>query len=141
MSRETKRLVAEMSVGAGLFGLAAAMIIGIVCWVTGRPVWPELLGLLTGVAASIVMLIHMAVITERVIDSRDAGYANRTTLIHAMIRKVVLVVLIVIVWYAPGIDVLTMILGAFALKAGAYLQPQIHKLSIFERKEDSTWEQ
>lgn len=134
MSKDTKALVVEMSAGVLLYGLAAGALTAVVCLAGGYRLLPCLLGLLAGIAASILMLVHMAVITERVLESGDAAYATRTTVIHALLRKLAFIVAIVAVWLLPGVEVLTMILGAFGLKAGAYLQPQIHKAIQLRKK-------
>ena len=127
MSRETKNLILEMSVGIVIFEVVLAVAAALLGTRLGAPVSSVILGLICGLAADIAMLIHMAVITERVLDTGDVSYANKTTVIHSMIRKLVMVVLVVVLWRIPQVNLVAFIIGALGLKAGAYLQPFIHK--------------
>ena len=56
--------------------------------------------------------------------SGDAAYANRTTVIQSIGRKVIyILLLLLILWRIPEINVMAVVLGTMGLKAGAYLQP------------------
>ena len=79
MNDNLKHLVLEMSVGM----FAYVLILGILALIfqnglaaIGFPLGPVLLGLLLGFVADALMLIHMAYVTERAVDSQDEGYAN-----------------------------------------------------------------
>lgn len=127
MSRNIKRLILEMSVGM----LCYVLVLGLLVWLfhgrLGFEPMPAYFGLAAGYLADVAMLIHMAVITERVADSMDESYANKTTLVHAMARKVIFIIILVFLGTRPQINPLAMILGAMGLKAGALLQPVIHR--------------
>lgn len=127
LSTETKRLVFEMSVGIVLYDL----VLGVLAWIFlprfSYPLIPVLVGLLAGCIGAVLMLIHMAVTTERALESRDESYASRTTIAGSMIRKIVLVAALLFCWRFFQADLLAMVIGAMGLKAGAYLQPLIHK--------------
>lgn len=127
LSRATKRLLLEMSVGIVLYNL----LLGMLAWVflprVSYPVIPVLWGLLAGTVGAILMLIHMAVTTERALESRNEGYASKTTIVQSMIRKVVLVAALFCCWRVFRVDLLAMVIGAMGMKAGAYLQPLIHR--------------
>lgn len=127
MSKEIRHLVLEMSVGMACYEL----ILGAVAWLLHKPmefaIGPAWLGILAGFFCDVLMLIHMAYITERAADSMDESYANKITVAHAMIRKVVFIVVLLFLASMPGINAVAMIIGALALKAGAYLQPAVHK--------------
>lgn len=129
LTRKTKRLILEMSVGIVLYNL----VLGLLAWVllpkTSYPVLPVLKGLFVGAAGAILMLVHMAVMTERVLDSQNESYANKTTVVHGIIRKLVLVVALLACWRWFQIDLLAAVIGAMGMKAGAYLQPLVHKVS------------
>ena len=90
LSRSTKRLLVEMSIGIILYNL----LLGVLAWVflprTSYPVWPVLWGLLAGAVGAVLMLIHMAVTTERALESQNESYASKTTIVQSLIRKVVL---------------------------------------------------
>ena len=128
LSRSTKRLVVEMSIGIILYNL----LLGVLAWVflpiISYPVIPALWGLLAGAVGAILMLIHMAVIMERALDSQNESYANKTTIVQGMIRKVVLVAALLLCWRVFRVNPLAMVIGIMGMKAGAYLQPLIHKI-------------
>ena len=75
------------------------------------------------------MLIHMAVTTERVLDSKSESYANKYTVAQGMLRKLVLVAAFLICWKVLKIDLLAAVIGAMGMKAGAYLQPLVPRIS------------
>lgn len=127
MTGETKKLVLEMSVGILLWNLFLAVLGWFIGPMLGWSRLSMILGVLIGAAAAEMMLIHMAVIMERVLDSRDQSYANKTTVMHSMIRKFVYIVLLVLIlWKFPQINPLAVVFGTMGLKAGAYLQPLLH---------------
>ena len=134
LSRSTKQLLVEMSIGIILYNL----LLGVLAWVilsgTSYQVSSVLWGLLAGAVGAILMLIHMAVIMERALDSQNESYANKTTIVQGMIRKVVLVAALLLCWRVFRVDLLAMVIGAMGMKAGAYLQPLIHR--IFAREDE-----
>ena len=130
MTGSTRHLVLEMSIGMFLYTL----ILGILAAVfhgglerMGFSLLPVLSGLLCGFAADVFMLIHMAHITERAAASMDESYANKTTVIQSMIRRVIFIVALFFLGSRPQIDAVAMIIGALGLKAGALLQPITHR--------------
>ncbi len=128
MTAETKKLVLQMSVGVLLWNLllaAAGIFLGPVLGWTRISIF---LGLIVGGFCAEAMLVHMAVITERVLDSGNEAYANKTTVIHAFGRKLVyILILVVILWKIPQVNVMAVVLGTMGLKAGAYLQPVLFR--------------
>lgn len=127
MTQETKHLILEMSVGIVCYNLLLGVLAFIFQSTFEYRLLPVLAGFAVAVAADIFMLIHMGIMTERVLDSQDEAYANRTTMVHAMIRKLALVTGMLICWKYLHVDIVAMIIGALGLKAGAYLQPLVHK--------------
>ena len=83
------------------------------------------------------MLIHMAVMTERVLDSGSESYANKFTVAQSMLRKLVFVAVLLICWKVLKIDLLAAVIGAMGMKAGAYLQPLVHRISAGKEPEAS----
>ena len=138
MEHNTRRLVSEMAAGVVIYNLLLCIVSFVFCPRLGYSWSPVVLGLAIGMTANILMLIHIAVIAEKVLRYGDEQYANRTTVIHSMIRKVLFIVLLIILWNIPQVNLLAVIIGAMGLKAGAYLQPVIHRVfSIkYKRKED-----
>lgn len=130
MSRCLRNLVLEMSVGMFAYVLllgilAAAFQHGLAG--AGFRLGPVLTGLFLGFLADVAMLAHMATVTERVADSRDEGYANKTTVVQSAIRRVIFVIALFILGSRPQVDAVAMIIGALGLKAGAWLQPVVHR--------------
>jgi len=130
MGSHLKRLVLEMSVGMFVY----VLILGILAVIfenglagAGFSLGPVLVGLFLGFTADVAMLVHMAVVTERAANSRDEGYANKTTVVQSAIRRVVFIIVLVVLGSRPQIDAVAMVIGALGLKAGALLQPAIHR--------------
>ncbi|MCI6887955.1 MAG: hypothetical protein MR868_12055 [Lachnospiraceae bacterium] len=129
LSRDTKRTLFEMSVGIVLFDLLLCVLAWLFLPKVSYPVVPVLKGLMVGAAGAILMLVHIAVITERALDSRDESYANKYTVAQSMVRKVVFLAALFFVWRVIRVDLLATVIGAMGMKAGAYLQPLIRRLS------------
>ena len=90
-SRPTKRLLLEMSVGVILWNVILAVLAILFLPDFSYPVVPVILGLIVGAAGAMMMLVHMAVITERALDSRNEDYASKLTLAQSLFRKVAFV--------------------------------------------------
>lgn len=129
LSKPTKRLLKEMSVGVIFFNVVLGIAAVLFLKNASTPVLPVLKGLCVGAAAAILMLVHMADTTERVLTSGDPDYAKKSTIAQSMIRKVFFLAAIVISWYVLKADPLAIVIGTMGLKAGAYLQPLIHRVS------------
>lgn len=129
MTKDTKNLILEMSAGIALHNAVLGILAVIVCSAGDQEMIPIFLGLLAGAVSAVLMLIHMAVITERAMDCGDEGYANKTTMAHAIGRKAVYIaVLAVVLFRLPQVNPLAMVVGTMGLKTGAYLQPTVHRL-------------
>ena len=131
MTREIRRLVAEMCVGMFLY----VLVLGILALIfrrglsgMGFAAGPVLAGLFAGFLADVAMLVHMAVVAERATDSRDEAYANRITVVQSVLRKAVFVAVLFFLGSRPQIDAVAMIIGALGLKMGAFLQPAVHRV-------------
>ncbi len=129
MSRETRNLVLEMSAGVLLHNGILAGLTFLLCPRLGQKPEPIFWGLMAGMVSALAILIHMAVITERSLESGEQKYANKTVLIHTLGRKAVYIAVVFLVLIRlPQINPLAMIVGTMGLKSGAYLQPVLHKL-------------
>ena len=134
LSSNTKRTLIEMSVGIVLFDLLLCILAWLFLPKVPYPVIPVLKGLVVGAAAAIFMLIHIAVVTERVLASKNESYANKYTVAQSMLRKVVFVAALFFIWRAIEADLLATVVGTMGMKAGAYLQPLIRKLSGYKEE-------
>ncbi len=130
MSNHLRHLVLEMSVGM----FAYVLILGVLAVIfqnglgsMGFLLGPVLVVLFLGFFADVLMLIHMASVTERAADSQDEVYANKTTMVQSVIRRVVFIAALFILGSRPQVDAVAMIIGALGLKAGAFLQPAVHR--------------
>lgn len=130
MSNHLRHLVLEMSVGM----FAYVLILGVLAVIfqnglgsMGFLLGPVLVGLFLGFLADVLMLIHMASVTERAADSQDEVYANKTTMVQSVIRRVVFIAALFILGSRPQVDAVAMIIGALGLKAGAFPQPAVHR--------------
>lgn len=129
LTKSTKRLLAEMSVGVILYNLLLGVLACVLLPKVPYPVIPVLLGLFVGAAGAILMLIHMAVVTERTLETQNEDYANKKTVAQSLLRKVVFVASLFFCWRVLKIDLLAAVIGAMGMKAGAYLQPLVHRIS------------
>lgn len=130
MTDNTRHLVVEMSIGMLFYTVVLAVLAVVFKGGMARMGFspgPVLAGLFCGFAADVAMLIHMAYITERAADSMDEGYANKSTVIQSMIRRVVFIIVLFVLGSRPQIDAVAMIIGALGLKAGALCQPIVHR--------------
>ncbi len=133
MGKETKNLVLEVSCGIILFTLAAMAVAGIV-----YPRTSVFLGLLLGMVLALAMFISMAEITDRSMKTGDPSTVQKRTVIGSVIRYIVLfaVLVIVVVYFPDRINAVALVIGVLGLKAGAYLQPVIHRILSRGKKEE-----
>jgi len=126
--RENKTLH-EMLIGMFLF----ALLTGILCIVFAKRPLYCLVGLLAGLVGALFMVIHMAVTIENsvVLVEKDAvSYTRKMT----VIRYGVACALMLAVGITDIGSPVLCVIGLLFLKAGAYLQPVVHKLT-YGRKE------
>lgn len=128
LSKSTKRLLLEMSVGVILYNLLLGGAAVVFLPKVPYPVIPVEKGLFVGAVGAILMLVHMAVMMEQALDSRNADYASRSTVIQSTLRKFVFLAAVIVCWRVFEADCLASVIGAMGMKAGAYLQPLIHKV-------------
>ena len=76
----------------------------------------------------------LAVITERALDSQSENYASKLTVAQNLLRKVMFVAALFFFWCVLKIDLLAAVLGAMGMKAGAYLQPLVRKISGYQEE-------
>lgn len=135
LSKPTKRLIGEMSVGIIAWGVVLIVLAALLLPRFSYPVFPVVSGLAVGTVGAVLMLVHMAVTAERVLAVGDENYANKNTVLHSMIRKLVFIAAIFFCWRTFHADLIAAVVGAMGMKMGAYLQPLVHK--VFGRAEPS----
>ncbi len=138
LSKSTKRLLLEMSVGVILYDLLLGILACLLLPKVSYPVMPVILGLFVGAAGAVLMLVHMAVMTERALESQNENYANKFTVMQSLLRKLVFVAALFFCWRVLKIDLLAAVIGAMGMKAGAYLQPLVRKVSGWKDDEPGT---
>ena len=127
ISKETKKLIKEMSVGIVLYNLVLSILGFMLMKYLDKPVIPVMGGIFFGTVSAIVMIVHMGITTERTIASRNEAYANKNTVLHSLLRKGLYIAALAVAWYYLKFDLLAMIIATMGMKAGAYLQPWVHR--------------
>ena len=121
--RENKTL-REMLIG---IALSCALIAAITAIVAGQNRLYYLIGLATGALGASFMAWHMAYSIEDAVmlnENDAAAYTRKMTLIRYFVACAVLVLVGVLDFGSPVMCVV----GVLLLKAGAYLQPLVHKM-------------
>lgn len=128
MKAEIKSLIKEVTVGIILYnGLLAAIALII------YPSSKVFLGLAVGMSVALLMFIHMTVTFQQAMAQGDEMAAKRKTTVGVIFRSLIyILLLVVILWKVPQINILAVALGAMGLKAAAYSQPYIHRVMIRE---------
>lgn len=131
MGKETKNLMLEVSAGI-VFFTAAAMVVAFLVY-PDRTVFA---GLLLGMIIAMAMFLSMALVLERSMKTEDPKTVQKRSVISAVIRYLLLIVILVTViirfsnWFNP----VAVVIGVLGLKAGAFLQPAIHKIAVRRAK-------
>ncbi|ADL06514.1 ATP synthase subunit I [Lacrimispora saccharolytica] len=131
MGKETKNLMLEVSAGIVFFTVAAMVA---ACFMyPNRAVFA---GLLLGMVIAMAMFLSMALVLERSMKTEDPKTVQKRSVISAVIRYLLLIVILVTViirfsgWFNP----VAVVIGVLGLKAGAFLQPAIHKIAVRRTK-------
>lgn len=131
MGKETKNLMLEVS--AGIVFFTAVAMIGAFFMYPKRAVFS---GLLLGMIIAIVMFLSMALVLERSMKTEDPKNVQKQSIIGAVIRYLLLIVMLVtvIIWFSDQFNPVAVVIGVLGLKAGAFLQPVIHKIIVLRTK-------
>lgn len=126
MEKKTKNLIIEVSAGIVIFTGAAMAAAGFFC-----PRGEVFAGLLLGMGLALAMFLSMAVVLERAMKTEDPKLVQKRSVISAVVRYVLLAAILVavIIWFSDRINPVAVVIGVLGLKAGAYLQPVIHKIT------------
>ena len=124
MGKETRNLVLEVSSGIVIF-TAAAMLAALVVY----PKPSVFTGLLLGMVLALAMFFSMAEVLDRSMKTEDSKIVQKRTVLFA-------VLVIVVVWFPDQVNAVALVIGVLGLKAGAYLQPVIHRIVSRGKKEE-----
>ncbi len=131
MGKETKNLMLEVL--AGIVFFTAAAMVGAFFIFPGRAVFA---GLLLGMIIAMAMFLSMALVLERSMKTEDPKTVQKRSVISSVLRYLLLIVILVTViirfsnWFNP----VAVVIGVLGLKAGAFLQPAIHKIAVRRAK-------
>lgn len=128
ISDSLKKTLFEMTFGFVIYECILAVVLLIISKITGYSLLSLYLGYIIGIVLAVYILLDMAVTIENVIDLKDPDYARKKTMLHAGIRKAVLIAVIVIALNLKFINTMAIVLTLFGIKAGAYLQPYANKI-------------
>ncbi len=128
ISNSLKRTLLEMAFGFVIYEIILAVVFSILSKTAGYSFVSLFLGYTVGIILSVYIILDMAITIENVIDLNDPAYAQKKTMLHAGIRKAVLIAVIVVALNLKFINTIAIVLTLFGIKAGAYLQPYAHKI-------------
>ena len=128
ISDSLKKTLFEMAFGFVIYEFILAVVLLIISKITEYSLLSLYLGYIIGIVLAVYIFLDMAVTIENVIDLKDPDYARKKTMLHAGIRKAVLIAVIVIALNLKFINTMAIVLTLFGIKAGAYLQPYANKI-------------
>ncbi len=126
MEKVTKNLIIEVLVGIVIFTVAAMLA---ALFLYPKP--SVFAGLLLGMLLALSAFLSMALVLVNAMKSSDPKIVQRNSIIGTSIRYLLLIAIlvIVIVYFQSQINPVALVIGVFGLKAGAFLQPVIHKIA------------
>ncbi|WP_124065836.1 ATP synthase subunit I [Clostridium sp. E02] len=133
MEKETKNLFYEVSTGIVVFTVAAMLVAFFV-----YPKRSVFLGLILGMTLAIVMFLSMSLVLERSMKTEDPNIVRKRGIISSLIRYLLLIAILVFVItrFSNQVDPVAVVIGVFGLKAGAFLQPVIHRIITHKKEEN-----
>lgn len=126
MEKVTKNLIAEVLVGIVVF-TAAVMLAALFLY----PQPSVFAGLLLGMLLALAAFLSMSLILVNAMKAADPKTVQRNSIIGTSVRYLLLIAILVIVilYFQSQINPVALVIGVFGLKAGAFLQPVIHKIA------------
>ena len=113
----------EMWLGTVLFG--AVCQLGLVWFLKDKLGYS--IGLWLGIMAALLTILHLSVSLEKALDL-DEGGAKKHMVTQNLVRYFVLILFLVVLMITDFANPLAAFLGLMGVKAGAYLQPVLHKV-------------
>lgn len=112
----------EMWVGTVLFG--AVCQVSVVWFLKDKAGYS--IGLWLGIIAALITILHLSVTLDKALDLGEGG-AKKHMVIQNLVRYFVLIIFLVVLMITDFANPLAAFLGLMGVKAGAYLQPLLHK--------------
>ena len=128
ISDSLKKTLFEMAFGFVIYEFILAVVLLVISKIMGYSPVSIYSGYIIGIILAVYILLDMAVTIENVIDLKDPDYARKKTMLHAGIRKAVLIAVIIIALNLKFINTMSIVLTLFGIKTGAYLQPYANKI-------------
>lgn len=113
----------EMWVGTILFGVLCQ--ISVVWFLKDKAGYS--IGLWLGIVAALMTILHLSFSLNKALDLGEAG-AKKHMVIQNLVRYFVLIIFLGILMITDFANPLAAFLGLMGVKAGAYLQPLVHKV-------------
>lgn len=136
MTEDSNSVLKELILGIILFGVGVTLV-GI-WWMDNKKGF--LLGLVTGIVLSIWKALHIQSTLNRVLDYEEKTAQTKMALSYVVRTLAVMIVLgLFVSWDVGTMPILMCFAGLFGLKAGAMLQPHIHKYMnklTYKRRQD-----
>lgn len=135
LNRKVNPMMIDLVLGIIFFGILGSFII-IGLYVASVPVesffddslLQIMIGYLTGILFSVILIIHMTASVERSLELGEHGALKHTRIMY--IIRIVALVAVYAVMLIFGIgNVFSMLFGLFSLKLSAYIQPITHKMT------------
>lgn len=114
----------EMWAGCILFGVLCQ--VSVVWFVKDKAGYS--IGLWLGIVAAILTMLHLGISLDKALDL-DEGGAKKHMVTQNLVRYFVLIIFLVVLMITDFANPLAAFLGLMGVKAGAYLQPFIHKVT------------
>jgi dipeptide/tripeptide permease len=126
MEKATKNLIVEVSAGIVIF--TAVLMLGSFFLYPSASVFA---GLFLGMILALAMFLSMALVLDRSMKSQDPRTVQKRGIVSAAVRYLLLIAILVIVinWFSDRFNPVAVVIGVLGLKAGAFLQPVIHRIA------------
>ena len=126
MEKATKSLILEVSAGIIVFT--------VVVMVGAFFIYPEssvFAGLFLGMVVALAMFLSMALVLEHSMKTMNPGTVQKRSVISTVVRYLVLIIILVVIItrFSDQINPVALVIGVLGLKAGAFLQPVIHRIA------------
>jgi hypothetical protein len=125
MIKEDNALTLEIVAGIGIF-TGIAMVLAL--FIAPRPA--VFAALMLGMVMSLGMFLSMAAVLKLCIRTQSKKFTAIFSVTSSMTRYMIMfaVLLVVIKRYSDVFDPIALVVGIFGVKAGAFLQPMIHRM-------------
>jgi hypothetical protein len=125
MIKEDNALTLEIVAGIGIF-TGIAMVLAL--FIAPRPA--VFAALMLGMVMSLGMFLSMAAVLKLCIRTQSKKFTAVFSVTSSMTRYMIMfaVLLVVIKRYSDVFDPIALVVGIFGVKAGAFLQPMIHRM-------------